>query len=464
MHTIKTEFSFRWEIMASPLLAHLESLSSKSLTQLYANPASCLTVFRLLPALARTLITALVYMDNSPIHRDDVQSWIAPHAHALFEDALTRLTTLQILTYQPPTLEMNATFKREFIHALTGGGTLLSFGVPDYTETVVGLQELHGHALSKWECILHYIIGTANVQIPPEGVRMVLLHSGIMKTKDNNVENVPDRMYITQDGFQFLLMDRNTQVWRFLLGYLQVAKGANLDPVQVLQFFFQLGTLQLGMGYHMDALTPTQKAMLDDLHEYGIVLKKRKKKLYYPTLLATTLTSEGVKTQSLTDANGVEELDHFLVLETNYRVYAYTTSPLKIAVLGLFSNLHARFNNMVTGRIQRDTIRAALTKGITSSQIIAYLEKNAHVRMQQRQPVIPITVVDQIKLWELEMQRFNKAQQGVLYADFGSEEDCERARNYASQQGVLLWYGKHAFVVTESAHDSIKAFVASMSQ
>ncbi len=76
--------------------------------------------------------------------------------------------------------------------------------------------------------------------------------------------------------------------------------------------------------------------------------------------------------------------DGYIVVETNYRVYAYTcsflrswwwlivsvASPIVIAILSLFIDLKARFPNMVTGMISRDKIRDALDKGISADQVL----------------------------------------------------------------------------------------------
>ena len=45
-------------------------------------------------------------------------------------------------------------------------------------------------------------------------------------------------------------------------------------------------------------------------------------------------------------------------------------------------------------------------------------------------PVIPATVTDQIRLWELERDRF-KFMEGVLYDQFLSQSDFELLRDYA---------------------------------
>ena len=58
-----------------------------------------------------------------------------------------------------------------------------------------------------------------------------------------------------------------------------------------------------------------------------------------------------------------------IIVETNYRVYAYTTSDLQIALLKLFVAVQYRLANLAVGVISRESVRDALTHGITSSQV-----------------------------------------------------------------------------------------------
>jgi transcription initiation factor TFIIH subunit 4 len=76
----------------------------------------------------------------------------------------------------------------------------------------------------------------------------------------------------------------------------------------------------------------------------------------------------------------------FIILETNYRVYAYTNSPLQIAILNLFVHLKSRFENLVQGVITRDSVRNALSNGISADQIIYFIASNAHVQMRTNVP------------------------------------------------------------------------------
>ena len=70
----------------------------------------------------------------------------------------------------------------------------------------------------------------------------VLVHAGLIKY-DPSKDNLP---IITADGFQFLLMDTNSQVWYFLLQYLDTVESKGFNLVECLTFLFQLSFLTLG--------------------------------------------------------------------------------------------------------------------------------------------------------------------------------------------------------------------------
>lgn len=70
--------------------------------------------------------------------------------------------------------------------------------------------------------------------------------------------------------------------------------------------------------------------------------------------------------------------------------------------MSLFIALKYCFPNLVVGAITRESITTALANGITANQIILYLQTHAHHQMRKVKPLLPPTVVDQIRLWELE--------------------------------------------------------------
>lgn len=118
---------------------------------------------------------------------------------------------------------------------------------------------------------------------------------------------------------------------------------------------------------------------------------KAKSRRFYPTRLATSLTSGTAALISNLNpspsGNPTATVSQgFIVLETNYRLYAYTNSPLQIAILNLFVSLKSRFENLVQGVITRDSVRNALSNGISADQIIYFLSSNAHPQMRTNVP------------------------------------------------------------------------------
>lgn len=231
-----------------------------------------------------------------------------------------------------------------------------------------------------------------------------------------------------------------------------------MDECDVLSFLFMLGSLELGLAYSKTNLSETQLQMLQDLGDYGIIYQPSDtptstSSLFYPTRLATTLTSDtsGLRSSSLAGSgsgaasSSSTSSDHnnnrgFIVIETNYRIYAYTSSTLQIAILSLFSRLTTRYPNMVAGKLTRESIRRAVGMGITSEQIISFLTTHAHPQMHNKNSatILPPTVVDQIRLWQLEGDRM-KATVGFLFKDFNSQGEYESVARYAEEIGVCVW-------------------------
>ena len=236
----------------------------------------------------------------------------------------------------------------------------------------------------------------------------------------------------------------------------------HMDPIDVLSFLFMLGSLELGQHYSKASLTPTQIQMLVDLTDFGIVFQTHSSSdRFYPTRLATTLTSDAIalRGSSVESANSSDSKG-YIVIETNYRVYAYTTSWLQIAVLRLFTRISTRYPNMVAGKITRESIREAVKMGITSEQIISYLNTHAHPQMRHNTPVLPPTVVDQIRLWQIEGERM-KATPGFLFKEFANQPDYDACCTYAEEVGVLAWKSdaRRMFFVTR--HEQVASFLKS---
>uniref|UniRef100_A0A4Y0BGA4 General transcription factor IIH subunit 4 n=1 Tax=Anopheles funestus TaxID=62324 RepID=A0A4Y0BGA4_ANOFN len=172
-----------------------------------------------------------------------------------------------------------------------------------------------------------------------------------------------------------------------------------------------------GRDYSSEGLSTGLLTFLQHLREFGLVYqRKRKEGRFYPTRLAHNITSKNAShatTLAQDQESNATKDKGYIIVETNYRVYAYTDSNLQVALLGLFTELLYRFPNLVVGVLTRDSVRQAFRGGITAEQIISYLEQHAHPTMLTVEQTInsksslPPTVVDQIKLWENERNRFH---------------------------------------------------------
>ncbi|NXA57490.1 TF2H4 factor, partial [Nothocercus julius] len=269
-----------------------------------------------------------------------------------------------------------------------------------------------------------------------------------------------DAPSITSAGFRFLLLDTPAQLWLCVLHYLRGAQARGLDLVEILSFLFQLSFSTLGKDYSVEGMSDSLLTFLQHLREFGLVFqRKRKSRRFYPTRLAIALASGTSGTLGTLGTSPDPHGRGFVLVETNYRIYAYTDSELQAALIALFSELLYRFPNLLVAQVTRDSVQAAIANGISADQIIHFLRTRAHPVMAKQIPVLPPTITDQIRLWELERDRL-RFSEGVLYSQFLSQGDFEVLRGHARALGVLVFEhpARRLLVVTPAGHPDVKRF------
>ncbi|KZT07609.1 transcription factor Tfb2 [Laetiporus sulphureus 93-53] len=442
------------------LLMFLQSQSQNALNRLYQMPSACLSVFRLLNPLERQLVMNLLWLESA-IPVSTMSAWVTREGKKAYNESVSTLGRLHIIPSSQVKLILSAMFKTSLRQAITGGGSSGSFGVPaepNDQELPPSIESLDSYALERWETILHYMVSSGTGQHPTQPSREVLFllrRSGLMANAHGGA------LQITSSGFQFLLNSPHAQLWELLLQYLHLAEERQMDLVEVLGFLLMLSTMELGREYSTEQLSATQVAMLTDLRNYGLIWQPNpSSRRFSPSRLATTLTSHSPPLPSSHNSGLGTQSEGFIVLETNYRLYAYTDNPLQIAILNLFVTLKSRFPNLVIGAITRESVKKALANGITADQIISYLTAHAHPQMRKNRPLLPVTVQDQIRLWELEKNRL-KSEEGYLYTAFASQADYEYVLNYAKQLDVVLWENpsKRCFFGSLDGHANIRGFI-----
>ncbi|KAB5582938.1 RNA polymerase II transcription factor B subunit 2-like protein [Coniochaeta sp. 2T2.1] len=473
---------------------YLEKLPGTTFRRLYQQPSTAFAIFRrMLPHLAKTFVMALVYMPE-PLRLSELEVWVKDGYKKDRDRAVSLLRLYHIATVTPPSKEkppeisLTTNFKNSLRLALEGGGNHNSFGAPSTlpVDASIDIPFLDRYARKKWDDILHFVVDSvaeSKYEIgstgPKASVKDLLLAGRLVERK-----NKVGPLSITQAGFTFLLQEANAQVWTLLLLWLEAASvaGSPMDSVDMLSFLFMLASLELGRAYDTDALTEPRRNMLPSLVDFGLIyIPRDTPRQYFPTRLATTLTSNASALRSVSagfeaatnpnaeaDATGLgepQDAKGAIIIETNYRLYAYTNSPLQIAVIALFAKMELRFAGMVTARITRASIRKAVSHGITADQIIAYLAAHAHEQMARaaaaaNKPVLPPTVVDQIRLWQMESERMTTTS-GFLFKDFESEAEYEALVGYADEIGVLTWRSDVKKMFFASKHEQLRDYLKS---
>ncbi|VDD80187.1 unnamed protein product [Mesocestoides corti] len=469
---------------------YLKTLDANDLDELYGHPPTCLIVFRELRELSKHLILRLLFLEQT-IPKSIVSGWVSKGSQELLNQACTDLSDLRVWhsidsNSARGSWRLNKKFQESMKVSLFGGGNQLlsDFGSTTAEKHPKDADFLENYASERWDSILHFMVGSDNAEVGT-CVRDVLLLSGLMK------RGGPDfSMGITQRGFQFLLMDRSSQVLRFMLHYFDYLKESRMNLIESLQFVFQLSFLSIGKSYPISMLSTAKQEILQHMRELGLAYqRKRTAPRFYVTRLAlslafgtSTISSSvrssldgehsllfstnplptGVSQRAVkaggTESGGAADVG-FILVETNFRLYAYTDSPLRTALLSLFSKIRVRYPNMVVADITRDSVREALLRGISADQIISFLMSNAHPDMLRQPEILPPTLVDQIRLWELERERLF-FQEGCLYEQFAKNTDFEMIRDYAKGHGYLLWEcpERRLMVVSKAGHDDVRAF------
>ena len=135
---------------------------------------------------------------------------------------------------------------------------------------------------------------------------------------------------------------------------------------------------------------------------HELKIKKIKSEENYPKTVFISnieLFGEGIK------SSGPKNL----ILETNFKIYAYTNRKYEKNILNLFSKPVYNLPNLIKAQFDEEIIVKALEKGITANQIIKYLNEASDS--------VPLCVENQIKIWEAKQNRI-KQTNGVLFNDF----------------------------------------------
>ncbi|KAH9762203.1 General transcription and DNA repair factor IIH subunit TFB2 [Citrus sinensis] len=406
------------------------SLTARDLNKLYENPFICEAILRSLPPLAKKYVFQMLYIDGA-IPAKTMEEWVLPDGFTKHKVAIDRLVQLRLFSEEKKketTYRLNSTFQSNLQKHLINGGALPREPMPSgITARLPTLEDLEAYAIGQWECFLLQLISSAQAERPTNfsSSMMKVFQRGLLIQRDKEAPR------LTESGFQFLLMDTNAQLWYIVREYISNSQA-----------------------YNLNTLSEIQRSMIKDFADLGLVKLQqgRKESWFIPTKLATNLS------MSLTDSSARKE--GFVVVETNFRMYAYSTSKLHCEILRLFSKIEYQLPNLIVGAITKESLYNAFENGITAEQIISFLQQNAHPRVADRIPSVPENVCDQIRLWESDLNRVEMTP-AHYYEEFPSRDVFEAACDYARDRSGLLWEDskKMRLVVNAEIHMHMREFL-----
>lgn len=421
------------KIIAKNFMDMVASLPAMKLDQLYGNAFICEAILRSLPPLAKKFVLQMLYID-APVTAKSMEEWVLPDGVSKYKVAVDRLIQLRVFIEtadrkRETTYKLNPTFQANLQKLLIQGEVLAREPMPsNITVRLPNLEELEAYALDQWECFLLQLINSGQADKPSNisSSVMKVFQKGLLSQRDKETPR------LTESGFQFLLMETNAQLWYIIREYISNAEERDVDPADLISFLLELSFHVTGEAYDIDTLTEEQRYAIKDLADLGLVKLQqgRKDSWFIPTKLATNLS------MSLADSSSRKQ--GFVVVETNFRMYAYSSSKLHCEILRLFSRIEYQLPNLIVGAITKESLYNAFKNGITAQQIVTFLQQNAHPRVAERIPSVPENVTDQIRLWESDLNRVDITP-AHFYDEFPSREVFEAACDYAREWNGLLW-------------------------
>ncbi|XP_051219942.1 general transcription and DNA repair factor IIH subunit TFB2 [Lolium perenne] len=442
-------------VVARNFMDMVAALPASKLDMLYDSAFICEAVLRSFPPLAKKYVLQMLYV-SAPVPAAAIEEWVLDEYASKHKVAIDRLVQLRVFVEvrdrrKEVSYRMNNKFQANMQKYLVSGGSLPREPVPSsITSRLPTVTELENYALEQWECFLLQLINSSQVEKGTSfsSSMMRTFQRGLLSSRDNEAPK------LSENGFQFLLMETNAQLWYIMREYISSAEERGVDPTELISFLLELSFHTLGDAYSLNTLTDVQRIAIRDLAELGLVKLQqgRKDSWFIPTKLATNLSS------SLSDSSASKE--GIVVVETNFRLYAYSASRLHCEILRLFSRVEYQLPNLIVGAITKESLYGAFDNGITAEQIIAFLQQNAHPRVIDKIPIVPENVTDQIRLWENDRNRVEMVLSHA-YEDFPSKDMFEQCCDYARDNGFLLWEDakKMRLIVRGEFHEEMRVFL-----
>ncbi|KAL8103771.1 hypothetical protein AgCh_028100 [Apium graveolens] len=348
-------------IIAKNFMDMVASLPATKLDKLYHNAFICEAILRSLPPLAKKYVLQMMYIVDA-LTAKLMEEWVPAEGMSKHRVAIDKLVQLRLFTEtvdrkRETSYRLNPTFQKNLQDHIIHGGVLPREPM-QINVRLPSSVDLDAYASEQWESFLLHLISSTEAEATKNisSSMMKIFQRGLLSQRDREAP------MLTESGFQFLLMDTNAQLWYVIREYITHCEERGVDTSDLISFLLELSFHVSGEAYNMNTLSNTQGSIVKDLADLGLVKLQQgmKESWFIPTKLAINLSI------SLSDASSRKQ--GYVVVETNFRLYAYTTSKLHCEILRLFARIEYQLPNLIVGAITKENLYKAFQNGITADQ------------------------------------------------------------------------------------------------
>ena len=398
--------------------------SNPYLSKLYTDSKFTLTILKVMDENTKKLVFSLLV---SSIHINNLKTI------KNIKDCINTLLKVKLISKKDNIVYLDSIFRISLLNSFCLNLFDHRF-IPSSTSFDNSIDESNNKFQQILESIIDKSIHKSHI------ISEMLLYSKIVD-KSNDITNL---------GFEFLLKNKKDQLWFLILNSIKCYSLNLEEEEEILKDLSEICLKKKKCCY----LTQKWCKWYSFLNEIGIFnlefnhelkIKKIKSEENYPKAVFINnieLFGEGIKSSG----------PNPLILETNFKIYAYTNRKYEKNILNLFSKPVYNLPNLIKAQFDEEIIVKALEKGITANQIIKYLNEASDS--------VPLCVENQIKIWEAKQNRI-KQTNGVLFNDFLHLSDYLKVLKFVEDRNALLFKdeNKRIIVAEEEIYDGLKEFL-----
>ncbi|KAK8881698.1 General transcription factor IIH subunit 4 [Tritrichomonas musculus] len=424
----------------SNLLQFILSRDENIVIELLRDADACRTFIRLLTPLSQHFLFRML-MIPEPLELSTVRAWAPPGSERSLNQAFSQLQECHFFIVEQLPREIGVRLHPDIRHILLYGNLNKTDDFRYQSHSVKSEfplqmkpqnsnpQREQGHltnleeipyvppeVLDDWSAsqldkILYWMLELTD-KIDPE-MRQLLRDSHLIEI-DNK---------LTKDGHQFVLTDRRSQIWLIVRSYLNsFLQDTSSELISALRFILKLGSLQFTRGYPISMLSDTQQKLLTPFCSLGLIYidKSNFRNYFFPTRVVLNFFGKEQISQS----------EGWILIDTNFKITAYTTSPLNVALLKKFSYITYQMPGFTSAYISPVKLREALDQGTSLDDILTFLKLN--ICTTKGEGKIPPDVEHQLLVWKNQRERITTTPDCVMRT-YQSKEMAEAARALAEE-------------------------------